>query len=93
MRSRYAAFALGDVEYLQKSWHPKTRPSQLALDPEQRWIGLKIKRSTAGGIGDSQGQVEFVARYKLGSRGYALRELSQFELVDGCWRYLDGESD
>ncbi len=91
MRSRYAAFVLGNVDYLLTSWHPQTRPSALQLDPEQRWLGLKIKRQLGGQAQDAHGQVEFVARYKLGSRGYAMRELSSFERVDGCWRYLSGE--
>ena len=93
MRSRYAAFAVGDRDYLLHSWHPRTRPSDLRLDPEQRWLGLKIKRHIAGQASDNAGQVEFVARYKLGSRGYALRELSSFERIDGRWYYVAGEHD
>lgn len=91
MRSRYAAFATGNRSYLLDTWHPRTRPSDLQLDPEQRWLGLKIKRQVAGEISDSTGQVEFVARYKLGSRGYALREFSSFERVDGRWFYVAGK--
>ncbi|WP_275423743.1 YchJ family protein, partial [Virgisporangium ochraceum] len=26
MRSRYSAFALGDADYLLRTWHPTTRP-------------------------------------------------------------------
>ena len=36
MRSRYSAFAVGDADYLLATWHPTTRPAELALDPEQR---------------------------------------------------------
>ncbi len=93
MRSRYVAFATGDRDYLLRSWHPRTVPNDLQLDPEQRWLGLKIKRQSAGQASDNAGQVEFVARYKLGSRGYALRELSSFERVDGRWYYVAGEHD
>lgn len=93
MRSRYVAFATGNHDYLLRSWHPRTRPKDLQLDPEQRWLGLKIKRQIAGQASDNAGQVEFVARYKLGSRGYALRELSSFERVDGRWLYVAGERD
>lgn len=90
MRSRYAAFATGNRAYLLDTWHPRTRPSDLQLDPQQRWLGLKIKRQIAGQASDDTGQVEFVARFKLGSRGYALREFSSFERVDGCWVYVSG---
>ena len=34
MRSRYSAYVLGDTDYLQRSWHPGTRPARLALDNE-----------------------------------------------------------
>ncbi len=90
MRSRYAAFATGDQAYLLASWHPRTRPNDLQLDPQQRWLGLKIKRQIAGQPDDDTGQVEFVARFKLGSRGHALRELSSFERLDGRWVYVEG---
>lgn len=90
MRSRYAAFATGNHAYLLATWHPRTRPSDLQLDPQQRWLELKIKRQIAGQASDDTGQVEFVARFKLGSRGYALRELSSFERVDGRWVYVVG---
>jgi SEC-C motif-containing protein len=32
MRSRYTAFARGDAAYLRVTWHPSTRPAELALD-------------------------------------------------------------
>ena len=31
MRSRYSAFAVGDMPYLLRTWHPTTRPDDLAL--------------------------------------------------------------
>ena len=45
MRSRYTAFAVGDTEYLLRSWHPRTRPKTLDLDPNQRWLFLEIVRT------------------------------------------------
>ena len=33
MRSRYAAYASGDRDWLLATWHPSTRPAQLELDP------------------------------------------------------------
>ncbi len=91
MRSRYSAYASGNLAYLQKTWHPTTRPSTLTLDPLQRWLGLKIKYCKDGGPNDEQGVVSFVARFKLGSKGYALREVSEFQRVNGAWLYLQGQ--
>jgi SEC-C motif-containing protein len=91
MRSRYTAFVIGDAEYLLETWHPETRPRALQFDSEQRWLGLKVKRTARGLEGDGDGVVEFIARYKIAGRGYRLHEISRFACVDGCWLYVDGE--
>jgi SEC-C motif-containing protein len=93
MRSRYTAYVLGDTDYLQRSWHPGTRPARLALDNEPKWLGLRILAVEAGGPGDGTGSVEFVARYKVGGRARRLHEISRFERQDGCWYYVDGTTD
>ena len=89
MRSRYTAFALGDEAYLLATWHPRTRPSRVRLNPEQRWIGLSIRDAPA--VDGERGEVEFVARYKVSGRGHRLHERSRFERIDGRWYYLDGD--
>lgn len=90
MRSRYTAFVLGEAEYLMQTWHERTRPSSLQLD-DVRWLGLKICNIQQGGVGDEQGKVEFVARYKVSGRGYRLHEVSRFVKQGGQWFYLEGE--
>ena len=91
MRSRYSAFVTLHEGHLEASWHARTRPKVIHLNPEQRWLGLKIVNTTAGGVIDAVGTVEFVARYKLAGRGYRLHENSRFEQIDGRWFYLDGD--
>ncbi len=91
MRSRYSAYTLGRADYLQQTWHPTRRPDSLSLDPAQNWLGLKIVRAERGGMGDDEGVVEFVARFKVAGRGHRLHEISRFEKVGDCWLYLDGE--
>jgi SEC-C motif-containing protein len=90
MRSRYTAYVLGDAGYLLATWHPSTRPGRLDLDPEPRprWLGLKVLRHAQED--DSHASVEFVARYKIGGRGYRLHEASRFVREAGIWYYLDG---
>jgi SEC-C motif-containing protein len=90
MRSRYAAFVLGNADYLRASWHPSTRPEELALETEVRWLGLDVRRCERGGAGDGEGTVEFVARYKVNGRAGRLHEVSRFLREDGRWYYLDG---
>lgn len=90
MRSRYSAFALGDANYLARSWHPDTRPPGLSIDVSQQWIGLKVKSVSLGGPDDDEGSVEFIARYKIQGKAHRLEELSRFRRLDGRWYYLDG---
>ncbi|WP_314224187.1 YchJ family protein [Streptomyces zaehneri] len=87
MRSRYSAFVRGDVGYLLRTWHPRTRPERLELDPGMRWTGLEIIGTADGSAFHTTGTVEFRASY----RGGALHERSRFERVAGAWVYVDGE--
>ncbi|MGX5208693.1 YchJ family protein [Streptomyces violaceus] len=87
MRSRYCAFVQGDVAYLLRTWHPRTRPGRLELDPGMRWTGLEILGTGAGSAFHSSGTVTFRASY----RGGSLHERSRFERVDGAWVYVDGD--
>lgn len=88
MRSRYSAFVLGHVDYLLATWHPDTRPPELALEPGTRWLGLDLRAAREEG---DQATVEFVARSKLGGRATRLHEISRFVRLAGRWFYLDGE--
>lgn len=91
MRSRYSAFATGDAEYLLDTWHPGTRPAALDLDPDRRWLHLRIESCSRGGPFDIDGDVEFVAVYRGPAGRGELRERSRFVREDGRWYYVDGE--
>jgi SEC-C motif domain protein len=92
MRSRYSAFAVGEPDYLVRTWHSTTRPAQVRLDPAQRWTRLDILFVDGGGLFDSTGTVEFRAHYRLPGRSGTAHERSRFEREDGQWRYVDGVS-
>lgn len=89
MRSRYTAYTLADVSYLQKTWAPNTCPPLNAIELKQtRWVGLKIVAKQQGEVSDDTGIVEFIAYYKTPSGKVAmLRERSQFYKNDGRWYY------
>lgn len=87
MRSRYSAFVRLDEAYLMRTWHPRTRPAHLGLDPGMRWTGLEILGTGDGSAFHSTGTVTFRASY----RGGSLHERSRFERVDGGWVYVDGD--
>jgi SEC-C motif-containing protein len=80
MRSRYSAYAAGDADYVWRTWHPRTRPEQVDLDPSITWTRLELLEA-----GDDT--VEFRAHH---SRG-VLHERSRFEQRAGRWFYVDGE--
>lgn len=89
MRSRYAAYVLGLEAYLLETWHPDTRPGPLGLGEDAvRWLGLEVVQAPVP-KGD-EGEVEFVARYKVGGRAHRLRERSHFRRQEGRWYYVDG---
>lgn len=93
MRSRYTAYATGDVAYVLRTWHPSTRPS--GLDPADipKWCDLKIIRTGLGGEEDEEGIVEFVATARMQNTTYTLRETSRFVKESGQWLYIGGESE
>jgi SEC-C motif-containing protein len=88
MRSRYSAFAVGDLGYLLRSWHPSHRPPALGLDPALQWTRLAVLETQDGGLFDNTGTVQFRAMYvRDGQRG-VLTETSRFVRHDGHWTYL-----
>jgi SEC-C motif-containing protein len=93
MRSRYAAYAVGHADHLFRTWHPRTRPPEIALQAEGglTWLGLEIVDTAAGGPADDTGEVEFVARHRAGDVEGVLHERSRFVRRAGRWVYLDGD--
>ncbi len=101
MRSRYTAYAVGDCDYLWRTWHPRTRPDSVPVDPALVWTRLEIIDRVAGGPGEESGEVEFRAHYREGHRALArgqerqrtgtLHERSRFAVRARRWFYLDGE--
>lgn len=91
MRSRYCAFALLDTDYLLRTWHPRTAPAELELDPGMQWRRLDILSTSRGGPLDTEGMVEFKAYYRHGSERGVLHEASRFLRENRRWLYLDGD--
>ncbi|MCG7308236.1 hypothetical protein MHY49_01790 [Brachybacterium sp. ACRRE] len=97
MRSRFSAFALGDTAHLRRSWDAAQRPSAAELeasdDGDLRWQKLRILDVDAGGPGDAEGVVEFVAIARGSEGKVRLHERSRFRRVEEApgWVYVDGE--
>jgi SEC-C motif-containing protein len=91
MRSRYSAFATGHLDYIFRTWHPRTRPSDLSPTPDVVWLGLQVLRTIAGGPLDDTGTVEFRARFRRADRTQLMQETSRFQRRAGLWVYVGGE--
>lgn len=91
MRARYSAYALGELDYVFRTWHPGTRPDRVSPTPGLTWTGLEIIRSAYGGASDATGEVEFVARYRSSGVVQEMHETSRFERRGGRWVYVSGD--
>ena len=83
MRSRYSAYALGEPDYVWRTWHPRTRPSQVTPDPGTKWTRLEVVES-------ADDTVEFLAHFDSDEGAGVLHERSRFAQRAGRWVYLDG---
>ena len=84
MRSRYAAYAVGDADYVFRTWHPRTRPADLTLEDGPTWTGLTVE-------GYGEDWVDFTARWDGPGGPGEMRERSRFEQRAGRWLYVDGD--
>ncbi len=95
MRSRYSAFANGELDYVQKTHHPDTR-SELDMEGvkswalNSEWLGLEILEKEAGAENDSEGKVEFRCRFHFNGSEQTHHELSTFRKKEGVWYFVDG---
>jgi SEC-C motif domain protein len=91
MRSRFCAFALGDTDYLLRTWDSRNRPAHLDLDVGTVWRRLQIVDTEAGTERDTTGVVQFRAQYQRDGGRHILHERSRFVRDErGAWVYLDG---
>lgn len=94
MRSRYSAYATGKMSYLDETYHPSvSRDSSESLEEsamQVKWLGLEILSTEAGGENDTEGYVDFIARYQQNGQQHAMREKSRFVKENGRWYYIDG---
>ncbi|MBK6695030.1 MAG: SEC-C domain-containing protein [Myxococcales bacterium] len=95
MRSRFAAFVLGDVDYLVATLAPEhedlAAPRAALVQTLRetcrtaRFMGLTIVSANESGDG---AWVQFRARVFSGGQDRSFEETSEFRRVDGAWRYV-----
>lgn len=87
MRSRFAAFKVGDAAYLLRTWDPGSRPASLDLDRKMRWVRLEIMETTGGSVIHTEGTVRFRAHYVHRGEPGQMEENSRFVRHQGRWVY------
>jgi SEC-C motif-containing protein len=95
MRSRYAAYATGNVDYILSSHDPATvgevdRNNTETWSKGAEWLGLEITKTEGGQPSDQEGTVEFVAKYKIRGVVIAHRERAIFKKHGPRWVFVDG---
>lgn len=101
MRSRFSAFATGNLDHIQRTYARKQRQtfdhsssgatSSGEMSDSIEWVRLEILSRSAGGIEDDVGTVEFAAYYRKDGASLVHRERSNFRREDGLWVYVDGD--
>ena len=97
MRSRYAAYATVQVEYILRTTHPSMRKFHASTAIEQwaktsRWQKLEIISTNKGTPADKQGTVEFKAYYlDADGKPQIHHENSNFQKELGKWFFVEGK--
>jgi SEC-C motif-containing protein len=94
MRSRYTAYAKGEILWLKDSLEEKHRKEFDEKGARQwaqsEWLGLSIVSSKIDEAND-KGSVEFIAKYKMNGVAREHREVSEFVRKNGQWLLTEGQ--
>lgn len=83
MRSRYEAFVKEDWDFIVETSINQKREEFNGVNSTE-WLKLAV-------LDAYDDIVEFKAYYRESGNIYVLHEKSTFTMVDGVWKYLDGE--
>ncbi|HZL45165.1 MAG TPA: YchJ family metal-binding protein [Opitutaceae bacterium] len=92
MRSRYTAHVTRAYDHLERSLSVEQRKDYSLDDAKHwaegsEWLGLKILRTEKGGPDDTEGLVEFSARFRSDGKDCEHVETALFGREEGRWVY------
>lgn len=95
MRARYAAYVNAEMDFIFTSTHPGHREGYdhegtRSWAEQSEWLGLDILTTGRGGAEDSEGTVEFIARFRENGGLRTHHESAQFIREDGKWYFTEG---
>ena len=93
MRSRYAAYALQQIDYIVRTTVPAQQPllnvaAIAQWSREAQWLGLTVHQHIPR-IGKRHAQVAFTARFAEHGSAHEHHELSTFVQINGAWYFID----
>ncbi len=94
MRSRFSAYTLSNIDYIKKTMQGKPLIGFNETEAERwsksvLWLGLKVMNSYQKD--EQTGFVEFMANYLDHHLIKTIHEISEFQLKNEHWYYVDGE--
>jgi SEC-C motif-containing protein len=92
MRSRYTAYVKREYNHLERSLSVEQRKDFSLADAKQwaensEWLGLAVLRTEKGGANDTEGLVEFSARFRSADQVHEHVEAAVFGREEGAWVY------
>ena len=95
MRSRYSAYAEHEIDYIIKTCEHRGKEdidfnSTREWSEQSVWLGLNIIACEKGGVGDTEGTVEFEATYERDGLKDIHHESAKFKKDSGVWLYSEG---
>ena len=95
MRSRYTAYALGNVDWIVESQSPDglqfvDRKATEDWSKRATWHRMEVLDTQQGGPDDTEGFVDFKAYYTIGGEDVTHHEVASFRKEDGRWYFVDG---
>jgi len=96
MRSRYCAFVVQQIDYLEQTLYPTQRhdfdaESSLQWAKSSEWLGLEVLQTDKGQAEDTEGMVEYIAKFKNQGRQQQHHETGSFVKEDDQWYYMSGK--
>jgi SEC-C motif-containing protein len=96
MRARYSAYVFANMDFIFESTHSDHRQGYDHAGTKEwaetaEWQGLEIIDTKNGGVDDSVGEVEFIARFAEKGNDREHHEAGQFKKKEGLWYFTDGK--
>lgn len=95
MRARYSAYATGATDFIFETTDPDHRQGfdhagTKAWAENSDWLGLEIIGTRQGGPEDTEGDVEFIARFREQGAVRTHHECGHFRRKNGRWYFVEG---